>query len=359
MSNALIFIFVLGGLVVVHEWGHFIVARLVGIRCERFSIGFGPVIFAKKWGETEYCISLLPLGGFVKLAGESAEEATGKPWEFESKALWQKFLVVLAGPFMNAFLAFVIFSVVFCVGQPMLTTKIGKIMDNTPAQSAGLKSGDVIKSVNGVSVTEWTQVLETIHKSEGDIAFTIDRTGNSVEVKATPRRESLRDLFGKKRNVAFVGIAPSSEMAYVKNPLLKAIGMGFDRVWTLTVMIFYSLGMMITGAMPFKESVTGPIGIFFMTQQAAAAGAISLFYFMASLSVSLFVLNLLPIPVLDGGHILFVVIEKLKGSPIKAVIKERVTQGGMMALLALMAVVILQDVQKFSIIEHVLKLFHR
>lgn len=357
MRNALIFIFVLGGLVVIHEWGHFIVARLVGIRCERFSVGFGPVILMKKWGETEYCVSLLPLGGFVKLAGESPEDAAGHPWEFNSKKLWQKTVVVLAGPLMNAFLAFVLFSAVFCVGEPSLSTKIGKVLDDSPARSAGLLADDVVKKVDGDAVSEWPELLEAIRRSEGPMVFSVERAGQIRDFTVTPRRETLRDVFGQQHSVSFAGIAPAGDVHYVRNGPARAIAMGAERVWTLSVMIVYSLGLMITGAMPFKESVTGPIGIFFMTQQAAQMGPIHLFYFMASLSVSLFVLNLLPIPVLDGGHLLFVVIEKLKGSPIKTVIKERVTQGGLLALLALMVVVIAQDVQRFSIIDNVIKFF--
>src|SRR3989338_9078611 len=127
MSSALVFIFVLGVLVVVHEFGHFIAAKAVGVRVEKFSIGFGPMIFGKKFGETEFCVSLLPLGGFVKLAGESPEESKGQPWEFNSKNLWEKFVIVFAGPFMNAFLAFVIFSAIYLVGQPTLANKVGKV----------------------------------------------------------------------------------------------------------------------------------------------------------------------------------------------------------------------------------------
>ena len=357
MSSALVFIFVLGALVIIHEFGHFIVARAVGVRVEKFSIGFGPRVFGKQFGETEFCVSLLPFGGFVKLAGESAAEATGKSWEFDSKKLWEKLLIVLAGPLMNAFLAFVIFSVIFMIGQPTLTTKVGKLMDDAPAKAAGLETGDRIIAIDGRKVSLWEDLLKSVRNADKEISFTVERQGKSFEVKIFPKIREIRDIFGKKNKTAFVGIAPSNEMIYVKSPPLEAVGLGFQRVWVLTSMIFYSLGLMITGAVPFKESVTGPIGIFFMTQQAAEMGLIYLFYFMGSLSVSLFVLNLLPIPVLDGGHVLFILLEKLKGSPLKDSVKERMTQGGMIALLALMAVVILQDVHRFSIITNIKNLF--
>lgn len=357
MSSALVFIFVLGVLVVIHEFGHFIVAKWVGIRVDKFSIGFGPVIFGKKIGGTEFCVSLLPLGGFVKMAGESPEESQGAVWEFNSKNLWQKFAVVFAGPLMNALLAFVIFAGVFMVGQPTLTTKVGKVMNDAPASKAGILEGDLITALDGKKVAIWEEALAIIQKSQNPVVFTVERQGTSREITVTPQVREAKDIFGKKAAIAFVGVAPSSEMIYIKNNFFKAVALGFERVWNMTLMIFYSLWLMITGAMSFKDSVTGPIGIFFMTQQAAQLGIIYLLYFMASLSVSLFVLNLLPIPVLDGGHVLFILIEKIKGSPLKDSVKEKMTQAGLVALLALMAFVIFQDVHRFSILENILKFF--
>ena len=355
MSSALIFIVVLGVLVVIHEFGHFMAAKFVGIRVDKFSIGFGPVIFGKKWGGTEFCVSLLPLGGFVKLAGESPEEATGGAWEFNSKNLGQKFLVVLAGPLMNAFLAFVLFSGVFLIGQPVMTAKIGKLIDGSPAKAAGVLEGDRITAIDGEAVATWEAVLKKVRESDQPLLFTLERGGKFVEISVTPKKQELPNIFGKKMAVSVIGIAPSSEIVYVKSGFWKAVSLGAERVWMLTVMIFYSLGLMFSGALSFKDSVTGPIGIFFMTQEAARMGIVYLLYFTGSLSVSLFVLNLLPIPVLDGGHVLFMLIEKIKGSPLKESVKERMTQGGLTLLLILMAFVIFQDVNRYSIIGNVVK----
>ncbi len=359
MQSALMFILVLGVLVIVHEYGHFIVARMVGIRVEKFSIGFGPKIFGHKFGETDFCVSLLPLGGFVKMAGESPEEAKGESWEFQSKSLGQKLAVVMAGPIMNAFLAFVLFFIIFLTGQPTLLAKVGKVLADAPAAQAGFVEGDKILRVNNEPVTYWEDVLKQVHKGEEKIEFVIDRAGAEQTLVVAPRIKESPGFFGKKHKISFVGIAPSSEMVAVKSSFGQALILAFDRLWSMTALVFMSLGLMITGAMPFKDSMTGPIGIFFMTQQAAQMGIAYLLYFMGSLSVSLFVLNLLPIPVLDGGHVLFILIEKLKGSPLKDSVKERMTQGGMIALLGLMAFVILQDVQRFSIIENIIGLFKK
>ena len=359
MQSALSFIFVLGVLVVVHEFGHYLVARLVGIRAEKFSIGFGPVIVSKQLGETEFVVSLLPLGGYVKLAGESAEEAKGEKWEFASKSLWQRTAVVLAGPLMNALLAYVLFVAVFVAGQPMPVSKIGKVLENTPAAAAGLLAGDRILAVNGTAVTTWEEVLKGVHASAAEVTLSIEREGESRDVRVTPVQREARDLSGKKTARAFLGVAPANEVIHVKSELSRAWILAGEKVWEQTFMIFASLWLMVTGALPFKESMTGPIGIFFMTQQAAQMGIAYLLYFMGSLSVSLFVLNLLPIPVLDGGHLLFMFIEALKGSPLSDRVREKMTQGGMVLLLGLMAFVILQDMSRFSILDNLMRLVRK
>ncbi len=357
--SALIFIFVLSVLVVVHEFGHFIVARMVGIRVEKFSIGFGPVLFARKFGETEFAFSLLPFGGFVKMAGESPEDAKGHSYEFNSKPLLQKFAVVFAGPLMNALLAFVIFAGIFLFGQPTFTTTIGKVLEGTPAKAAGIVPGDKITAVDGVAVTHWEDLLAEIQKGKPAILFTVLRGTETIELPVRPKTQEMTDFLGRKNKMSFVGISPSSEMTLVKSNPLDAIWLGAKRVWDMSYMILYSLGLMITGTLPFKESVTGPIGIFFMTQEAAKLGAVYLFLFMGSLSVSLFVLNLLPIPVLDGGHVLFILIERIKGSPIRDSVKEKFTQAGLVALLALMVFVLFQDIHRFALLQNVKNFFSR
>lgn len=354
MRGTLTFIAVLSALVVIHEYGHYIMARLAGIRVEKFSIGFGPVLFGRKFGETEFAFSLLPFGGFVKLAGESPEEAKGQPWEFQSKSALQKLAVVVAGPLMNALLAFALFTAVFVTGEPVLTTRIGKVLEGTPASAAGLKEGDVIRAVNGELVADWEELLDRIRATDGRVSLTVVRGDEPMRIGITPKSQEAKDAMGKGRRVPFIGVTPSAEIAHIPHDPLTAARMGAERVWTMTSMIFASLAMMITGTMPFKESVTGPIGIYFMTQQAAEMGWAYLLYFTGSLSVSLFVLNLLPVPVLDGGHVLFILIEKLKGSPLKDSVKERMTQVGMALILLLMIFVIFQDIRRFALLDNLM-----
>ena len=282
------------------------------------------------------------------MAGENPHESTGNPWEFNSKSLPQKAAVVLAGPFMNAFLAFLLFSLVCMIGQPRQTTTIQEVVADYPAQKAGLLAGDRITAVNGKEVVLWEDLLVEVRKSNGPIAFSLDRAGQPLEISVTP------DTKGK---MPVVGVIPSRVIE--KKGFFESFYWGGRYVWEMTKAILFSLRDMITGALPFKDSLAGPIGIFVMTGQAAHLGLVYLLSFTGSLSVSLFVLNLLPIPVLDGGHLLFIVIEKLKGSPLRESIKDRMTQGGLVLLLALMAFVIVQDLSRLTILQNLKTLFAR
>lgn len=357
LSSLLTFLAVLSALVVVHEFGHYLVARWVGIRVERFSIGFGPVVFGRRFGQTEFVFSLLPFGGFVKMAGESPDEAGGHPWEFTAKPAWQRLCVVLAGPVMNAVLAVVLFFAVFTAGQPVLTSQVGRVLEGAPAAEAGVRPGDRIVSIDGRPTRTWDDVLAAVQASDGSLAVALEDASGRRQVDIRPRLEPLRGPGSKERSVPFIGVAPSSEVFYVRHAPWEAAGMAVGRVWTMTGLIVQSLALLVTGALPFKESLTGPIGIFYLTREAAGMGLVYLLNFTATLSVSLFVLNLLPLPVLDGGHVLFIAIERLKGSPLKDSTKERMTQAGLVVILALMAFVVFQDVQRFALLDGLKKFF--
>jgi regulator of sigma E protease len=361
MLSIVSFIVVLSILVIVHEFGHFIVAKKMGVRVEKFSIGFGPEIIGVTKAGTRYSISIMPLGGYVKLAGETcAEGVRGEKWEYLSRTVGERIKIILAGPLLNYILAFLIFSFVFMAGNPTLTTRVGKVMPGYPAETAGLKAGDKIVNINGKNVVYWEDVTDIVYAAKGqEMALIINRDGIDMRVSVTPKSHDMKTIFGSKKNVSIIGISPSDEIVYVKYSFIKAIYMGAEKLWTLTYITCRALWASVTGAIPIKESMTGPIGIFYITGQAAKLGLVYLLQLMGVLSASLAIFNLLPVPVLDGGHILFLMIEKIKRKPVSLKTQENVTQIGMSLLIVLMLFVFYNDFMRFGIFEKVLHIFKK
>ncbi len=354
----LIFAFVLSVLIVFHEWGHYQAARCLGIRVEAFSLGFGPVLAKWKWDGTQFCLSLFPLGGYVKLAGESPEESKGEPWEFYSRPNWHKFIVVAAGPILNALLAFVIFAGVGVLGQPILSSSIGEVAKDYPAAIAGLQSGDKITELNGQPIQLWEEVLLAIRAFEGDaLNISVERKGDIKHFVLRPKSTDGADMMGRKKQIPVIGILPSGDFITVKYSFFQAIKIGFMKVVQLTSLILTSLWLVITGAVSFKQSMAGPIGIYVMTQQAASFGIANLFDFMGRLSVSLFVINLLPVPVLDGGHLFFISAEMITRRKISDKIKDMAMRIGLVLILSLTVFVLYQDFIKFEILDKVMNVF--
>jgi regulator of sigma E protease len=355
MLSFISFIIVLSILIIVHEFGHFIIAKKIGVRVEKFSLGFGPEIAGITKAETRYSLSMIPLGGYVKLAGETgAEGVKGEKWEYVSRTVGERARIILAGPLLNYILAFLIFSLVFMAGSPTLTTKIGKVMPGYPAESAGLKTGDRILNINGKDVVYWEDVTKIVHTSKNiEMNLLIERDEKKLSILVTPKSQDIKTIFGSRKNISIIGIAPSDEVAYVRYGFLKSIYMGGEKLWTLTYITCRALWASITGAIPVKESMTGPIGIFYITGQAAKLGLIYLLQLMGVLSASLAIFNLLPVPVLDGGHILFLMIEKARRRPISFKMQENITQVGMSLLILLMAFVFYNDFMKFGIFEKI------
>lgn len=361
MLSLISFIAVLSILVIVHEFGHFIVAKKMGVAVEKFSVGFGPEIIGVTKRETRYSISLIPLGGYVKLRGETTSDGVkGERSEYVSRTVGERVRIIFAGPLLNYILAFLIFSFVFMIGNPTLTAKVGKVMPGYPAESAGLKAGDKIVSINGKSVAYWEDVTNIVHASKNqEMLVLIDRGGIKESLSITPKSQDMNNIFGSKKKISIMGIAPSDEIVYVKYNFLKSIYMGAEKLWMLTYITCRALWASITGAIPIKESMTGPIGIFYITGQAAKLGLIYLLQLMGVLSASLAIFNLLPVPVLDGGHILFLVIEKIRKKPVSLKMQELVTQIGISLLIILMLFVFYNDFIRFGIFEKLSRLWHK
>ncbi len=355
------FLIVLSVLVLVHEFGHFIAAKQIGIRVEKFSFGFGPKLFSVKRGDTEYLISAIPLGGYIKMAGdEPGESLTGKSFEFLSRSIWERFLVIFAGPLLNYVLAFLIFSVIFMFGSPTLTTEVGSLLKDYPAEMSGLSLGDKVIKVDGKDVKYWEDMTEIIRKHlEGPIKLTIEKNGRISDVEIQPVIREVKDIFGKHTKIALLGIAPSQKIENVRYGFSESFSKGFRKVIDLTAITYKALWSIATGRLSVKESMTGPIGIFIITGKAAQMGLIYLFHLMAGLSASLAIFNLLPLPVLDGGHILFLFVEKLRGKPLSVKVQENIANIGVGLLILLTVFIFYSDIVKFGIFDHIRKFFRR
>ncbi len=344
-SYGLPFIFTIALLVLAHELGHFLLAKLVGIRVERFSIGFPPRLFGKRLGDTDYCISAIPLGGYVKMSGmidESMDEGgiKGEPWEFMSKPLWARFLVIFAGPAFNILLAAIIYSSIFMISGMETTVEpnyavVGDVLPGTPADSIGLQSGDRITKIDGKPVEMWDDLVKIVHASpQQPLLIEWERDGEVFSTTVTPMKDPIQEI-------GLIGIGPLTEVKHVG--LFKALWYGSVNTVYKTQMIFRSFGLLFSGQVPAKDALAGPLRIAEMTGQVAKGGFSALLAFAAILSINLGLLNLLPIPVLDGGHLVLLAIEGVTRKPISTKIKMVVQQIGMALLLALMVFVIIND----------------
>lgn len=351
MITILAAIFVLGVLVFIHETGHFLAAKLFRIRVDRFSIGYPPRLIGKKIGDTDYCISAIPFGGYVKIAGmvdESLDkkilEEEPKPWEFRSKPWIQKVAVVIAGSFMNILFAFAVFvgaTMIYGMAEQVPGTHVGSLMEGRPAEEAGMLPGDRIISVDGKEVASWEDMTEIIHGAPGrPLTVSWMRNDTVFSAELTPVLEKIVDG-GDVREVGLIGIAPKFEVRPVG--LGRAILGGGVTAYGITRLVIVSLIRLIRGRESVR-SLAGPLGISRMAGESARSGWGTLIGFMALLSLNLGILNLLPIPVLDGGHLMFLSVEGIIRRPIPLKLKLIIQQVGMFLIFGLMLFAIYNDV---------------
>lgn len=362
MLPTIAYVFILSVLILVHEFGHFLIAKWLKVRVEIFSLGFGKKILAYKKKDTEYRLSLIPLGGFVKLAGDDPqEELKGQSWEYLSKPVSQRAAIVFAGPLLNYLIAFLLFSFVFFIGMPTLTSKVGKVLENYPAQQAGLQKDDRIISIDGGKVRFWEEISSIIHSKtkEEKVNLEIQRQNQTFVLEITPRVEKIKDVLGREVKIGLIGIEPSDEVEVLHYGLFKSVNLGAQQIIKLTQLTYQALYKMLVGKMSVKESVTGPIGIYFITEAAVKLGIVYLLRIMAALSVSLAIINLLPLPVLDGGHLMFLFFEKIRGKSMSIKVQEIATRISVSLLVALMVFVFYNDFLRFGILEKLLNLFFK
>ena len=332
-------IIVLGILVFVHELGHFVFAKKLGVGVLTFSLGFGPRLVGRKMGETEYQISVFPLGGFVKLVGENPGEAIkeeDRGQSFSAQPVWKRFLIVSAGPFFNFLLAIVFFSTVNLFGVPYFPSKIGDISPESPAAQAGLKKGDLIASIDGEAVSKWDDLSRIIRSSQGkELHLEVKRDSETLGLKVTPKSSIQKNLFGEEVQIFVIGITPTDELLVQKVGPFEAIGKGLSQTWFGIKLTVVSIIKVIERVIPAK-TIGGPIMIAQLAGEQAKRGVVSLILFTAILSINLGVINLFPIPVLDGGHFVFLALEALLRRPISLKKMEIAQQIGLILIILLM-----------------------
>jgi regulator of sigma E protease len=428
----------LGILIFVHELGHFIIAKILGVKVLKFSLGFGPKILGKTFGETEYRIAAIPLGGYVKMLGENPGEELAeaeKHRAFNYQSVWKRFLIVFCGPLFNISFATVIFFFIFMKGVPVPSPEIGKIVADSPASSAGLITGDRVITINGTDVRDWNDIETAIRESSGKaLLLTVQRDKDHLQVSVTPSLDEDKNIFGEKtevwtigaspllyahigdvmsgtpaeeaglmkgdivleiegtplhtwqdmteiihnnpdqplgftiqrngelidlvitpekktvqyggleeKTVGLIGIKPVGHNVIKRYPLFEALSLGVKRTYELTAFTLLTIVKLFQRVLP-ADTIGGPILIVQMAGQQASKGALDFFFFMAIISINLGVLNLLPIPILDGGHLLFLVIEALRRKPLSEQVMVFAQKIGLALILTLLVFVFYNDI---------------
>lgn len=349
MTAILSFIVVIGVLIFVHELGHFLVAKRFGVKIEKFSIGFGPKVVSKTLGETEYRLSWIPLGGYVKMLGETDPEKVSPEdlsRSFASLPVSRRMLIAAAGPVANFALAILLFASVFWSGLPILDPVVGRVLPGSPAASAGIRNGDRILEIDGRKVTRWDDIRQMIEGKGGKgVALSIRREAGVQVIHIVPKIESGKNLFGEAERQGKIGVGPSGSFSVVRYGFSEGLGLAVIKTYRIASINLVSLYKMVTGHISPKN-LGGPILIAQMSAKAAKSGLSNLLVFMGFVSVTLGVMNLLPIPVLDGGHLLFLSAEAVLRKPPSIRVRELSMQVGFVILLTIMVFAFYNDIMR-------------
>jgi len=345
------FIVALGVLVVIHELGHFLAAKRLGILVERFSVGFGPIVASRQSGETEYALSAIPLGGYVKMLGEEDDgDGVDEPVDdrsFAGQSVPRRVAVVAAGPLMNlgfALLAYVALALVYGEQVPSPAPIVGSVAADLPAHTAGLQPGDRVVSMDGQPIETWEALAEGVRASGGKLLqLAIEREGHRRIIEITPELQPIPAAAGEPSEVYLIGVGPHVDRREIG--FVEAVDVGFRQTVGTSWLVAKNFALMFVGRVPLRE-LGGPIAIAQAAGEQARAGVEAFLNMLAFLSVNLGVLNLLPIPVLDGGLLAMLGIEAVLQRRLHRRVRETVQQIGVLVLVSLMLLVLFNDVSR-------------
>ena len=344
-------IIVLSFLIFFHESGHFLVARFFGVKVEVFSVGFGKKIWTKTYNGTEYAISAIPLGGYVKMKGQddlNPNETSNDDDSYNTKAPWKKICILFAGSGANILLAFILYIFIGFYGITTILPTIGKTIDNSPAYKAGLMQGDTISKINGNEIKTWRDLSQNISNQTQEINIEYKRGNKTFQTTITPEMKDSKNIFGEDVKQGFIGIVAKGDIARVRYGMSEIIPYAIDETIFAAKLIVLSLQKIIIGILPINQ-LGGPIAIVQAIAQAQEAGFIALLGLSALISINLGILNLLPIPALDGGHIVFTLYEWFAKRPLNENIAYKLTIFGWIVLFGLMVLGLYNDIGRIAV----------
>jgi regulator of sigma E protease len=362
LHNIASFIFIISIIVFIHEYGHYWVAKKCGVMIESFSIGFGPEI--KGWNDksgTRWKISAFPLGGYVKMFGDAGAASTPdgekvkkmtkaeKEKSFHYKPLWQKALVVVAGPAANFILAIFILSYFFVAhGRAETLPVVEEVMISSAAEKAGFQTGDHIIRLDGTYVDRFEDIRRVAHLNPGiPVEFIITRNGKEITGMITPKKSTTKDIFGNEVTVGLIGIT-STQVEYHKMGVTEAVVASVVETYSISRNTLKALGQIVTGQRS-SDDISGILRIAKYSGQSTEKGFRVVLWFMAILSINLGLINLFPIPMLDGGHLMFYAIEAASGRPLAEKVQEYGFRVGLVILIALMIFATINDLRYFNV----------
>lgn len=341
-------ILVLSVLIVFHEFGHFVVARYFGVAVNVFSLGFGESIYSKQIGSTRYQISAIWLGGYVQLKGQNdanPKEKNFDPDSYNMLSPIKRIAILFAGPFFNIILAFLLYMAVGFLGVDKLAPNIGKVLPDSAALSAGLKQKDKVLEINGIKITHWDEIKPLISLQKTELK--IERDGKILNLSLNPKISNTKTIFGENIKAPMLGIAPSGEFVRLYYTGFSSISYAFNETIKASKLIYLSLEKLILGVVPINQ-LGGIVAMADITTKAASIGISTLFIITALISVNLGLLNLLPLPVLDGGHIVFNAYEMIARKPVNERVFVYASYASMALLFLLMAFTIINDIYRLA-----------